>query len=322
MRVRRGRSGRRPSRAGRARTGSCSAVPGQRRAGLLEAADRRLLVAERGAVPRLDQHPDPPRDEVAAAAEPPLRLVVADPDVAAHRVGVVAVDVVRAVLEALEVARRLLARGRRRGAAEAELRPAQRRPRRGRSGRGCARRGRRPAGRSAQAWTQRSPPERSGSSESPGSGPSGRSRDGPARPEAERAVREERRPEPERDRQPRRREPERLAGVGRRRELVPVDRAGRQPRGHRRRRAVHERSRSRSSDRLAPVRSNAPKTSRSCAGGRDPGLVLAVERDDPVRGRRAVVAARRARPPRRRPRARPRRPPAATRKRRRSSISR
>ena len=43
---------------------------GERSAARLEAADRLLLVAERGAVPGLDPHPDPPRDEVAPAPEP------------------------------------------------------------------------------------------------------------------------------------------------------------------------------------------------------------------------------------------------------------
>src|SRR5262249_4881949 len=65
------------------------APAGERRAADLEAADGLLLVAERGAVPRLDQHPDTPGDEVGAAAEPALRLVVADPDVPAHRLDVV-----------------------------------------------------------------------------------------------------------------------------------------------------------------------------------------------------------------------------------------
>src|SRR5262245_16542327 len=82
--------------------------PGERRAALLEPPDHALLLVERRAVPGLDEHPDPPCDEVRPAAHPRLRLVVADPHELPHLLRVVAVEVVRPVLEALEVAQGLL----------------------------------------------------------------------------------------------------------------------------------------------------------------------------------------------------------------------
>ena len=99
------------------------ALAGQRCAGVLEPAEDVLLVFEVVGVPALDQHADPARDQVAAAAHPRLVGLVADPDEAVHRRRVLGLDVVGAVLEAHEVARRRLRGARGRGAAEAELRP-------------------------------------------------------------------------------------------------------------------------------------------------------------------------------------------------------
>src|SRR5881394_791857 len=89
---------------------------------VLVAADRRLLVFQRRAVPDLEQHADAAGDQIAAPAHPGGAFV-ADPDEALHRFGVLGADVRRAVLEAHQVARRVLAAAGARGAAEAELRP-------------------------------------------------------------------------------------------------------------------------------------------------------------------------------------------------------
>src|SRR4051794_21138204 len=90
----------------------------ERRADDLRAPQRLLLGLQRRAVPDLDEHPDAPRDEVGAAAQPvglagPGRAA-ADPDVAVELVDVLELEVGRAVLEPHEVARRGLrtARGR------------------------------------------------------------------------------------------------------------------------------------------------------------------------------------------------------------------
>ena len=94
-------------------------------------------------------------------------------------------------------------------------------------------------GSSAHACTQRSPPLCAGSSASSRERRQVRQRGRALRREAEAVVavlHEERRAEAEGDRQPRGREPDRLAGVVRRRVRVVVDRAGRQPGGHPRRR--------------------------------------------------------------------------------------
>ena len=96
----------------------------ERRAAVLDPADRELLVGEARAVPRLDQHPDPAGDEVRAA----LRATRARPrstqTCCASASRLLGLDVVRAVLEPHQVARRLLAARRRGRAAEPELRPA------------------------------------------------------------------------------------------------------------------------------------------------------------------------------------------------------
>ena len=102
---------------------SNSSLAAERRAGDLDPADRVLLIGERRAVPDLDQHPDPARDEVGPAAQP-VGPLVADPDEAVELVGVLGAEVVGAVLEPHEIARGVLGAGGRRGAAKPELRPA------------------------------------------------------------------------------------------------------------------------------------------------------------------------------------------------------
>ncbi len=106
-------------------SGSRSAAPGQRRPARLAPSDHGLLVGQPVPVPGLDQHADPARHEVGPAPHPGLRLLAADPDMLGHRLRVVGVDVVGAVLEAQQVAWGDLGGGRRRGPAEAQLRPAQ-----------------------------------------------------------------------------------------------------------------------------------------------------------------------------------------------------
>ncbi len=102
------------------------AAPGQRRPLGLRPADELLLVAERLPVPDLDRHVHPPGREVGATRQPAGGRVVVrrDPHVRVERVRLLRLDVLGAVLEAEQVARGLLARRRRRRAAEAELRPA------------------------------------------------------------------------------------------------------------------------------------------------------------------------------------------------------
>ena len=88
--------------------------------------DHVLLGLEALAVPGLDVHVDPARDQVGPAREPGLVVVGRDPDVAVEVVGLLRLDVERAVLEAEQVAwSRLRRRGGRR-TPEAELRPAHR----------------------------------------------------------------------------------------------------------------------------------------------------------------------------------------------------
>ena len=113
-----GPSGPRASKSGG--SNSSSAPSGAPR--VLGAADRPLLLAERGPVPALDHHPDPAGDHVGAAAQPGGRLG-AGPDELLQRLGVLGADVVGAVLETHQVAGRVLLAGRGRGAPEAELRP-------------------------------------------------------------------------------------------------------------------------------------------------------------------------------------------------------
>ena len=113
-RPRRGGRGRRPGSSARRRcsasrsSGSDSSRPPSGAPLVLVAADRLLLVFQRRAVPDLEQHPDPAGDQVAAAAHPG-RPLAADPDEAVHRLGVLGADVRGAVLEAHQVARRVLA---------------------------------------------------------------------------------------------------------------------------------------------------------------------------------------------------------------------
>src|SRR5262249_56420452 len=70
----------------------------ERGAAGLVTPDHPLLLAERRAVPALDEHADAARDDVGAATEPRLRLVVAPPAELVHLGGVVDAPVARAVL--------------------------------------------------------------------------------------------------------------------------------------------------------------------------------------------------------------------------------
>ena len=98
-------------------------LAGQRRTARLEAAEHVFLIGQVVGVPRLDEHPDAPGNEVAAATHPVLVRFVAGPDEGSHVTVVLSLDVARAVLEAHQVALGLLGRRRRRGPAETELGP-------------------------------------------------------------------------------------------------------------------------------------------------------------------------------------------------------
>src|SRR5882757_6896997 len=98
-------------------------LAGQRGAGVLGPADHRLLVGEPVPVPGFDEHPDPPRHQVAAALDPRPPGLIAHPAVLVERVGVVALDVAGAVLEAQQVALGLLVGTGGRGTPEAQLGP-------------------------------------------------------------------------------------------------------------------------------------------------------------------------------------------------------
>ena len=237
--------GRRPGSRACRRAGGRRGRPGRarpaRRAARRRACSGRSCPAGRRApsVPLLDQHADAARDDVRAAVHPRLRLVAADPHVPAHLGGVGGVEVVRAVLEPLQVARRRLRPatspppGRSRAASSASP------PRRGRSGPGRARRGTRPGDRRrrpARTGRRRSSPA---TSRSPGSGPSGVSGRGPADGEAEPVVpvlQEDAGPSPKVSVSRAGGQADGLAGVGR----GGVGRAGRRPDrpagGHERRR--------------------------------------------------------------------------------------
>src|ERR1700712_2217790 len=92
------------------------------RAAPLAATDQLLLAAQGIAVPRLDMHPDPSSDEIGATLHP-LLVTAADEDVLVERGGVLAREVVGAVLETKEVSwslRRWRGGG---GLAETELAP-------------------------------------------------------------------------------------------------------------------------------------------------------------------------------------------------------
>ncbi len=96
----------------------------QRRSRHLVPADDPHLLVERRAIPRLDAHPDPPGDEIGAAAHPRLVGVGAGPDEGVHVRGVLREQVVRAVLEAHEVARSRLGGARGGCPTEAQLEPS------------------------------------------------------------------------------------------------------------------------------------------------------------------------------------------------------
>ena len=129
-------------------TGSNSSVPPSGAPLSLTPADRLLLVVQRRAVPDLDQHPDAPRDQVGAAAQPArARRVAGTQTWSVERAVVLELDVVRAVLEAHQVARRRPARGSSTRCGRSRAATSASRRRRGRCARGCGRRGRRPAGR-------------------------------------------------------------------------------------------------------------------------------------------------------------------------------
>ena len=102
--------------------GSNSPERAERGTGRPDPPDDPLLVGERRAVPDLDQVPDPPGDHVAATDHPGRLVAGGDPHVLVE-LGGAGPEVVGAVLEAQQVPGRALARGGRRGATEALLRP-------------------------------------------------------------------------------------------------------------------------------------------------------------------------------------------------------
>src|SRR5689334_17772606 len=93
-------------------------------AAALLAADHPLLLVERRAVPRLDEHPYSPRHEICPAGHPFLAVGVGDPDALVEFVGVLGLDVACSVLEAEQISRRLLGPACRRSPPETQLRPA------------------------------------------------------------------------------------------------------------------------------------------------------------------------------------------------------
>ena len=100
----------------------------QRRPVALVAPHGLLLLDEPQAVPDLGEHADAPRHVVGATGHPGRRGVIArlDPQVLVELVGgVLGLDVVGAVLEAEQVARRLLVHGGRRRPPVADLAPPQ-----------------------------------------------------------------------------------------------------------------------------------------------------------------------------------------------------
>ena len=123
------------------------APAGERCAGHLGPADDVLLITQVVAVPVLEEHLNPSGHQVAATPHPGLVRLVTDPDVAIQEIGLLGLDVARAVLEPQQIARRRL-RGAGRGRlAEPELHPVVARPPRDRAGRGSARHGRPPTDR-------------------------------------------------------------------------------------------------------------------------------------------------------------------------------
>ena len=98
----------------------------ERRAADLDAADRGFLVGERGPVPDLGEDADPARDHVRPAAHPGRVVAIAHPGVRPQGGVVLGHEVVGAVLEPHQVARRDLRAVGARRAAETGLRPTQR----------------------------------------------------------------------------------------------------------------------------------------------------------------------------------------------------
>ena len=281
------------------------ALAAERRARGLVAADRLLLVGQRGAVPDLDEHADAAGDEVGAAAHPrrpsrgagPRRAGPARAASSALRLFVPSLKPIR--LRGVACARLVDD-----GAPEAELRPAHAsptpRPMRARLRTAW----KATCGSSAHACTQRSPPLRAGSSSSPGS--AGRSRSGcrPLVGAARSASSNSDGPEAEGDRQPRRRQAERLAGVLRAAPSAsplapPTGAPGRHPRGGA---GPVAQQLAQVAARTPSSTSKAAKCSRSCAGVAMPAWWR--------RGRRRSGRARRA-PRRTRRRGRGRTPPPA-----------
>ena len=231
--VRVGGDERRAAAAGRAEVGLRElGAARERRALGLGPADDLLLLAERRAVPGLDDHPDPPDREVRAAREPAPAARALSP--AAPR----RARSTSAVSSAFTLAVPSLKPSRFRGVACAvevdEVRPNPSCDQRMRAEPKAARVRLRTAciatcGSSAQAWTTRSPSERCGSRSSPGKWGSTTSPVGSrsARPNrstgADRAD-EQRAPEADGDREAGRRQVHRLAGVVGRRVVRPAGR--------------------------------------------------------------------------------------------------
>lgn len=92
-----------------------------RGAGSFVASDDALLLAQAGAIPRFDAHPDAPGHQVAATGEPVGAVTVGHPDVPVQGAGVLGFEVGGAVLEPEHVSRGGLFTGGRGGAAESEL---------------------------------------------------------------------------------------------------------------------------------------------------------------------------------------------------------
>src|SRR5580698_2665836 len=99
------------------------AASGQRGAGNLRPADDVLLILQVVAVPVLDEDADLAGYQVAAAAQPRLVGLAADPDPVVHQGFLLGLDVAGAVFEAEQVARGGLAGRGGGGTAEAELHP-------------------------------------------------------------------------------------------------------------------------------------------------------------------------------------------------------
>ena len=143
-------------------TVSCSLVAADRRAGLLRAADELLLLADRGAVPLLDLILILRATRYVPPAIQPAAPLGAAQTLSSIALGVRRVEVGGAVLEAHQVARRVLCPRR----SARRSRPATHRS----DATPCPVRARlriawnATCGSSAHAWTQRSPPDSAGSS--------------------------------------------------------------------------------------------------------------------------------------------------------------